>query len=370
MDAIAAFDLTKEYGGTPALLGLNLQIPQGEAFACVGEKGCGKTTLVRLLSGLTRPTAGECTVLGLSPAHEPQKLHTVAGTVLGHAKLYTDMTLYENLRFFAGLHGMDDNDSLERSSFLLHKLDIWEARDMVVEDLPTGVLRRASLARALMHRPQVLLVDEPSGGLDLEAADAIRELLSCVGEEEGVTLFLCSSNMAFAQVLCHGFAILRQGMLLARGSLETLRKGAGVGFRARLRLTENSPAPVGFLRVEDAWEKEIESREDMPKIITQAIQDGLQLYEAQLVQPTLREIYAAWLEGGRKKVTQEDGTTDEVPDETPEDGELWMEEPSEGVSEEEFYGEEDSGEVPDGEDASGESAEEELPGEGTPGEEI
>ena len=124
MDAVVAYDLTKEYEGQAALSGLNLQVPQGEAFACVGERGCGKTTLVRLLSGLCRPTSGECTVLGLSPSHEPQRLHSVAGTVLDSAHLYTGMTLYENLHFFAGLHGLDDNDALERSSFLLHKLDI------------------------------------------------------------------------------------------------------------------------------------------------------------------------------------------------------------------------------------------------------
>ena len=112
MDAIAAYDLTKEYGELTVLEGLNLQVPQGTAFACVGEKGCGKTTLVRLLSGLARPTAGECTVMGLSPIYEPQKLHSVAGTVLDSARLYTGMTLYENLRFFAGLHGLDENDAL------------------------------------------------------------------------------------------------------------------------------------------------------------------------------------------------------------------------------------------------------------------
>ena len=172
MDAVVAYDLTKEYEGQAALSGLNLQVPQGEAFACVGERGCGKTTLVRLLSGLCRPTSGECTVLGLSPSHEPQRLHSVAGTVLDSAHLYTGMTLYENLHFFAGLHGLDDNDALERSSFLLHKLDIWEGRDLPVEKLSTGVVRRASLARALMHSPKVLLVDDSAGGLDQETAQA------------------------------------------------------------------------------------------------------------------------------------------------------------------------------------------------------
>ena len=95
MDAVVAYDLTKEYEGQAALSGLNLQVPQGEAFACVGERGCGKTTLVRLLSGLCRPTSGECTVLGLSPSHEPQRLQSVAGTELDTAHLYTGMTHYE-----------------------------------------------------------------------------------------------------------------------------------------------------------------------------------------------------------------------------------------------------------------------------------
>lgn len=335
MDAIAAYDLTKEYGDLLALGGVNLQVPLGASFACVGEKGCGKTTLIRLLSGLTRPTGGECTVLGLSPTYEPQRLHSVAGTVLESAKLYTGMTLYENLRFFAGLHGLDDNDALERSSFLLHKLDIWESRDMAVGSLPTGVLRRASLARALMHSPKILLMDEPSGGLDRETIEAIQGLLACVKEDEGVTLFLCSSNMDYAQLLCQEFAILRQGILLAKGSLESLRKGAGVGYRAQLRLGEGSHAPQEFQQAGDVWEKEITSVEEMPKIIAQAVEAGIPLYEARLLRPTLQEIYAAWLAGGRRKVSPSDGTEEDLREDVPlwEGGEQFPEDgPAEGFS--------------------------------------
>ena len=102
MDAIVTYDLTKEYGGRPVLESLNLQVPQGQAFACVGQRGWGKTTLIRLLSGLANPTSGECTVLGLSPTYEPQRLHAIAGTVLDSARLYAKMTLWENLRFFCG----------------------------------------------------------------------------------------------------------------------------------------------------------------------------------------------------------------------------------------------------------------------------
>ena len=172
MDAIVTYDLAKQYGSTWALRGLNLQVPQGSAVACVGRENSGKTTLIRLLSGLYRPTSGECTVLGLSPAFETERLHALVGTVLGTARLYGHLTLQENLNFFAGLHQVDSNDGVERSSFLLHALDIWEARDLKVRELPTGVLRRAALAQALMHRPSVLLLDLPPQGLDPESQEA------------------------------------------------------------------------------------------------------------------------------------------------------------------------------------------------------
>lgn len=384
MDAVAAYDLTKEYNGQSVLAGLNLQVPQGELFACVGEKGCGKTTLIRLLSGLAKPTTGECTVLGFSPHHEPQRLHMVAGTVLESAKLYKGMTLWENLRFFAGLHGMDDNDSLERSSFLLHKLDIWEGRDFPVENLTTGVIRRASLARALMHSPKILLADESSAGLDQETAEAIQNLISCVAQEEGLTLFLCSSNMAYAQKLCSNFAILKQGALLAKGDLESLREGAGVNYRAQLRLAEDSPAPAGFQWIDGVWEKELKVETDMPKIIAQAVGEGLSLYEARLIRPTLKEIYTAWLEGRRRKVV-EDHETD---GESQEIGACWekkQEQLPEGDAEEEslgeipeelFSGEDSAGEIPEelyfGEESPGEvpTNSEELQDPGDPGEEI
>lgn len=360
MDAITAFDLTKEYGGKYVLAGLNLQVPQGEAFACVGKRGCGKTTLIRLLSGLARPTSGECTVLGLSPTHEPQRLHGAAGTVLDSARLYQGMTLWENLRFFAGLHGMDDNDTLERSSLLLHKLDIWEGRDLPVEQLPTGVLRRASLARALIHTPKILLVDEPSGGLDQESADAIENTLTYAADEEGTTLFLCSSRMGYAQQFCRSFAILKDGALLAKGDLESLREGAGVGFRAQLRLGQDCSGPAGFRAVNGLWEKELENESDMPKIIAQAVGEGVELYEARLIHPTLEEIFTAWLEGGRRKVKELEQTADD----SQEDGGLWEERAPlpQGDTGEEIHGGEDAEEPPlNGEYVSGESDEENPP---------
>lgn len=301
MDAIVAYDLSKQYGDSFALNGLNLQVPHGCAMACVGKSNSGKTTLIRLLAGLCRPTMGECTVMGLSPTFEADKLHASTGVVLDSARLYDNMTLSENLRFFSGINNMDDNDALDRASFLLHKLGIWEARDDKVDDLPTGVVRRASLARALMHSPRVLLIDEPEGGLDQETATGMRELFSYLLEEEGITLLLATSNMAYAQTVCSSFSILKDGILVAKGSLDALRKGAGLSFSAALRLADGEKGPSGFKYINGYWQKEIASEADMPKIISQVVNSGTNLYEVKFVEPAFGEIYEAYMEGGKRK---------------------------------------------------------------------
>ena len=322
MDAILTYDLSKEYKGNWALDGLNLQVPEGQILACVGGKKAGKTTLIRLLSGLCRPSAGEAVVLGFSPFFEADKLHAVTGTVLDTAHLYQKMTLTANLRFFAGINGIDENDALDRMSFLLHKLDIWEGRDEPVDDLPTDVLRRASLARALMHRPKVLLLDEPAQGLDQETADSVRSLLTYLTEQEGVTVLVCTEDMRFAQRLGDEFLLLHDGVMMAKGNAEALRKNAGVRYRAVLRLGEEETAPKGFRLADGVWEKEIKSEEELPKIISQAVANGSKLYEAKLIKPKLEEIYTAYLTGGAQRMDEIDEQDDEYEEQTgiPEEG--------------------------------------------------
>lgn len=302
MDAIAAYELTKYYGEKAALQGVSLQVPEGGAMACVGYDQAGKTTLVRLLAGLRRPSAGECSVLGLSPTHESARLHGMTGTVLHTARLYQSLSLWDNLRFFAGAHSVPKDQAIERISFLLRRLNIWEEREKRPEELPTGVLKRAGLARALVHRPRVLLMDEQGAGMDRETAERVREVLDYAVGEEGVSLLLCTRHMSFAQRICGSFGLLHQGVLIARGGMEDLRTGAGVRLKAALRLAEGQPGPAGFVRdAEGFWQRELQSEEEMPQLIAQVVEQGARLYEARVVRPELEEIYAACLAGGRRR---------------------------------------------------------------------
>lgn len=314
MNAIQTFDLSKHYRGRSALSHVTLQVPQGKAYACVGAAGSGKTTLLRLLSGLYRPGAGDCTVLGCSPFFEADKLHAICGTVLETAGLYRTMTVSENLHFFARLNELDENDTIDRLSFLLHRLDIWESRDRRVSELTTGVLQRVSLARALLHRPQVLLMDSPPFGYNRETGEAIRELLAHLVSEEGTTVLFCAEDMNYAATLCEGFFLLYQGQLIARGTEETLRVGAEVSCQAFLRLGEDETPPEGFVPSQNGWQKAVKSEQELPQLLSQMVQEGKHVYEARVLAPSLSEIYDACLLGGIHRVgDSHEQTTDNEP---------------------------------------------------------
>lgn len=317
MNAITTIDLSKHYRGKSALSHVTLQVPQGKAYACVGHAGSGKTTLLRLLSGLYRPGSGDCTVMGCSPFFEADKLHTVCGTVLETAGLYKTMTVSENLHFFARLNELDENDTIDRISFLLHRLDVWESRDRKAGELTTGVLQRVALARALLHSPQVLLMDSPPFGYNRETGDAIRDLITHLVSEEGMTVLFCAEDMNYAADLCEGFFLLHNGQLIARGDLESLRLGAGVSCRALLRLGDDETPPQGFTLTEHGWQKAVKSEQELPQIITQLAADGSHIYEARVITPSLSEIYDACLLGGIHRVGEpHEQTNDRTEQET------------------------------------------------------
>ena len=323
MDAIALYELTKQFGPVTALDRITLQVPEQTFFGCLSGKGGGKTTLIRLLAGLCRPTSGECEVLGFSPFFESERCHLVSGTVLDSAQLYADMTLTENLRVFAGLNGLRENEISERSSFLLHELDIWDWRDEKVDDMPTGVLYRGALARALIHRPKVLLMDEPLEGPDQETGQRIRSVLCSLREEEGLSLLLTTQNLLFAQDLCDQFGVLQDGRLVAKGDFETLRQGADVRYQAELRIGEAEKGPRGFTQGEDGlWTKEVAGQDEMARIIADTVASGIPLYEARMIQPMLQEIYDAVLVGGVHRGGEENERTEDGGDDSqpPEDG--------------------------------------------------
>lgn len=295
-NAISAQNLTKTYDGTiMALKGLNLEIPQGGVFGFLGPNGAGKTTTVKLLTGLLKPTEGECKVLDLEPGKNPCEVHRVCGVMTDSARMYGQMTGMENLVFFAQTSGMTKEDCSRRAAELLKQLDLWDARDKKLGAYSTGMAQRLSLARALVHYPQVLFLDEPTSGLDPESAQAVNTLITALAQNSGTTVFLCTHQLRYAQDLCSSYGILEKGKLLAAGDLQTLCDSIGCRMKAGLRLAEGNTIE-GFTLEDGWWQTEVLREQEMPRLIKQAVEGGHDVFEARLIKPTLEDVYFKYTE--------------------------------------------------------------------------
>jgi len=292
MGAVTAQQLTKTYNGkTNALESVTFDVPEGGAFALLGGRDSGKSTLVRLLSGLLHPSRGTCSILQLDPFKQPEKVHRLCGVLLPSAKMYQTMTGQENLHFFGRAAGMRMDDLQTRSTELMKDLGIWEARGELVQTYSTSMRQRLSLARALLLRPRVLLLDEPDDGLDPEGTTAVFALLRGLRREEGVTLFVCTRQPRVAQRLCERFALLHSGRLTAMGSLSELSQAAGCVSRARFHLALEDSLPGWQDKGRGYWEKEIQNPAQMPQLLREVIEAGHAVYEARLLRPSLEDAY-------------------------------------------------------------------------------
>lgn len=160
MEAVRLERLSKTYpGGKRALKGVTLRLNPGEVFGFLGPNGAGKTTTVKILTGMALPSGGSCQVLGIDPAQRPEKVHALAGVVTEHAQMYDSLTGLENLRFYGAAFGLSPNECESRAKALLRQLDLEEAENRRLAAYSTGMRQRLSLARALLHRPQVLFLD-------------------------------------------------------------------------------------------------------------------------------------------------------------------------------------------------------------------
>jgi len=294
--AISTKNLAKSYDGHVfALNALNLDIPQGGVFGFLGPNGAGKTTTVKLLTGLLKPTEGECFVLDLPPVKKPCEVHRICGVMTESARMYGQLTGAQNLIFFAKTSGMEQDASSQRADELLKELDLWDARDKKLSAYSTGMAQRLSLARALINRPQVLFLDEPTSGLDPESSQAVNALITSLAKNAGTTVFLCTHQLRYAQDICDSYGIIDKGNLLASGDFTTLCEDINCHIKAGFRLSEGDTLE-GFTSENGWWQTAVKSELEMPKMLRQVIEAGHDVFEARLVKPTLEDVYFGYVE--------------------------------------------------------------------------
>ncbi|MCY3832599.1 MAG: heme ABC exporter ATP-binding protein CcmA [Chloroflexi bacterium] len=220
-DAIIEVEgLSKVFGILPALQEVDFTLARGEFALLLGANGSGKSTLLRLLSGLSKPSAGSVRIGGWELPGEAMAIRAQIGLVAHRPLLYDNLTARENLAFFGRLYGIDRAECEGRSRDLLRQVGLWRRADTLVRTFSRGMKQRLSIARAILHRPDVLLLDEPFSGLDQTAAESLDQLLA-TARQEGRTIILSTHQLERAPPTGERALILSRGRIAYDGAFET-----------------------------------------------------------------------------------------------------------------------------------------------------
>ncbi len=298
---ITAENLSKIYpGGTKAVNRISFSLQRGDIFGFLGPNGAGKTTTVKLLCGMLTPTEGKSLVLGLDPAREPEALHRKVGVVTEHARMYDHLSGMENLIFYGALFGMNKPDSEARAKRLLERLDLSDAQSRKLSAYSTGMRQRLSLARALLHSPEILFLDEPTSGLDPESAQNVNTLLGELAAA-GTTVFLCTHQLRYAEEICTGYGLMDRGSLFATGTLPELRASLSGQITVQIK-ADAMPRDMACKALGGSlYEIPVASEAEIPRVVRDIVHAGGSIYQVAARQPSLETIYFSLIEENHEK---------------------------------------------------------------------
>jgi ABC-2 type transport system ATP-binding protein len=304
--------ITRRFGEKNAVDQLTLDVQAGEIFGFLGHNGAGKTTTVRLLNGVIEPTSGSARVLGLDPQTEGPALRARTGVLTETPSLDERLTARDNLTFYSDLYNVPLADVSTRVNYLLSEFELADRADEKVGGYSKGMKQRLALARALLHKPDVLFLDEPTAALDPVAARYVNTLVENLARREGCTVFICTHNLVEAQKMCDRVAVMEHGRLVALGTPADLTRQ----FVKRLDVDlEVDPTQMELAlqtlqeypqlvistpkREKDLLTMTLAGRESIPELLSALIQNGLRVYRLAPQEANLEEVYFA-LNGGTK----------------------------------------------------------------------
>lgn len=225
--AVEARDLTRRFGGFTAVDSITFSVAEGEVFGFLGANGAGKTTAMRMLTGLLAPSSGEARVAGLDVAAQAEEVKRSIGYMSQRFSLYEDLTVRENIRLYGGIYGLSDAEIAERSETLLVRLGLRRSADDLVGSLPLGWKQKLAFSVAMVHQPRVVFLDEPTGGVDPITRRQFWELIyeAAAG---GTTVFVTTHYMDEAEY-CDRVSIMVAGRIAALGAPDELKEQFGAG---------------------------------------------------------------------------------------------------------------------------------------------
>ena len=242
-------NLKKKFGNYRVLEDMNMEIKAGALYGFVGPNGAGKTTTIRIMSGLLLPDAGEVEIDGVDAIREPERVKEKFGYVPDHFGVYDNLEVSEYMEFFASCYGMEGLKARKRAEILLEQVGLGDKRDFFVDSLSRGMKQRLCLARALIHDPQFLIMDEPTAGLDprtrLEFRDTVQEL-----HEQGKTILISSHLLSDLSELCTDIGIIDSGKLVLSGTMDQIMNQIHTSRPLIITVQENLPTAMQLLKEE------------------------------------------------------------------------------------------------------------------------
>jgi ABC-2 type transport system ATP-binding protein len=305
MSSIIIEGLTKKFNAFTAVDHLNLEIGEGEVFGLLGPNGAGKTTTIRMLACLIAPTEGEASVAGHNIRSEPVKVRQSVGILTENPSLYERLTAYENMNFFAEAYGVNDaNERHNRIKDLLDFFDLWERRSDKVATFSKGMKQKLAIIRATVHKPPILFLDEPTAGLDPEAAKEIRDLMAQLSRHEKRTILLCTHHLEDAEKLCKRVLIMNKGKCIIIGSPDELREKTNVQPIIQVSLTQLKPKVLEAIKAKEVSKKvDVNKTESTisisvddarlatPEIVRAVVEAGGEVLSVNTFKPSLEEAY-------------------------------------------------------------------------------
>lgn len=305
MSSVKTNGLTRRFGSLMAVDHLSFEVKEGEVFGLLGPNGAGKTTTIRMLACLISPSEGSARVGGYDIGRDSLEVRQIVGILTENPSLYERLTAYENMDFFAEAYGLSDvQEKRNRIRELLEFFELWKRRNGKVATFSKGMKQKLAITRALVHKPPILFLDEPTAGLDPESSKGIRDLMERLSQREKHTILLCTHHLEDAEKLCSRVMIINKGKSVIVGSPDELRdKIAGQPvlqvtvkkLNQRIIQAVKDLKQVKEVDVDNSASKLIITLDDLksatPEVVRNIVYAGGMVFSVNALRPSLEEAY-------------------------------------------------------------------------------
>lgn len=318
-DIISVTNLSKSYGNFTAVNDISFSIRRGEIFGFLGPNGAGKTTTINIMIGLARPSGGTILINGLDAVKNVKNTQSIIGIVPDESNLYDEMDGFDNLCFCASLYGMRKDAREKRARDLLEKFDLTKAGMRPFKAYSKGMRRKLTIAAGIIHEPEILFLDEPTTGIDVESARQIRKLLLNL-KQGGTTVFITTHYIEDAERICDRVAFIVGGNIVANGTVPELMESVSHGHTIRLTADTDLESIAGELQAHfgDCTVKTgtncsvtlvSKERIALSPVLQYLDAQGISVFEAKVLRPSLEDIFVKVTGIEATKLKKEKGGT-------------------------------------------------------------